>query len=162
MKAVDDSKAKGAPPKAQDAVSKPKVGGSKARGGASPADGVNNRRFNRFNWSTQVQILWFDEHARGTSVAMRTADLSDGGIALLSRSWIHQDRCGAVLLVDPKGEPVIRWIRVLHGRYESERKAHLIGCMWIPTPENAPPVRILALPTGVQLEFDTDLSAKAI
>jgi len=148
MKPASDTKAHPTTPAAAGAVSKP--------------DGASKRRFDRFAWKTQVQVLWLEEHGRGTSVTLRTDDLSAGGMALLSSSWIYPGRRGAVLLAGHPGQPSIRWVEVLHGRYVSERKAHVIGCKWIPTPENAPPVRITESSTGPQLEFDTDLPAQVI
>lgn len=189
-KTVNDSNAKGTTPKQEEGApkpqggapeskveaskphaeaSKPKGGASKSKseapkpkGTASKTDGAENRRFDRFDWKRSVQILWLDEHARGVSMILRTEDLSAGGIGLLSPSWVHLGRCGAVLLTDRPGHHSIRWLQVLHGRYVSERKIHVIGCKWIPTPENAPPIRIVEAAIRPQLEFDTDLSAKSI
>ncbi len=144
MNPVNDSNASGSDSKTEDA--------------SSTAQGANKRRFARFDWRTQIPVLWLEAHGRGTCVAMRTEDLSAGGIALLSSSWIHPGRCAAVLLVNRRGHRSIRWVEVLHGRYVSERKAHVIGCKWIPAPENAPPIRIVESAAGPQLEFDTDLS----
>lgn len=135
---------------------------SKGESKAQAPEGAGKRKYDRFDWKTRVQVLWIDEHGRGTSVIMRTQDLSAGGIALLSSSWVNIKRCGAVLLLDGPNHRSVRWIEVLHGRYVPDRKAHVIGCRWIATPENAPPVRINETASGPRIEFDTDLVPKMI
>ncbi len=135
---------------------------SKADDGAAPEAGAGKRRHDRFDWKTRVQVLWLDEHGRGTLVMLRTQDLSAGGVALLSSPWIHSGRCGAVLLSEGSAGHTVRWIEVLHGRYVPERKAHVIGCRWIAPPENAPSVKVLQTPSGMRLEFDSDLPPRMI
>jgi len=137
----------------------PTATGTPTAGETAPAperQGTGKRRFARHEWKTSVQVLWLEEHVYGSSVAMRTMDLSAGGIALLSSSWVHLNRFGAVLLTDRPEHRCIRWIEVMHGRYVPEKKAHVIGCRWIQTPENAPPVRIVETSTGPRLEFETE------
>lgn len=123
---------------------------------AAPPQGSGKRRHERYQWKTTVQVLWLEEHVYGSSVAYRTQDLSAGGIALLSPSWVYQHRHGAVLLTDKPGHRSVRWIEVMHGRYDPLKKAHVIGCRWVPTPENAPPVRIVESSSGPRLEFEPE------
>ncbi|MCL4195991.1 MAG: hypothetical protein KJZ69_00745 [Phycisphaerales bacterium] len=133
-----------------------KSGGKGQVSTAAEPNGAGKRRFARYAWKTTVQVLWLEEHVYGSSVPMRTMDLSAGGIALLSASWVHLHRFGAVLLTNGPGQHSIRWLEVMHGRYVTEKKAHVIGCRWIPAPENAPPVRVVEAPGGPRLEFETE------
>lgn len=123
--------------------------------------GKSKRRHDRFDWHTQIQVLWLDAQARGTSVTLRTCDLSAGGVSLLSTPWVRVGSRGALLLTDRPGHRFVRWVEVLHSGYTPERKSHLIGCRWIPTPENAPPVRIVESSSGPRLQFDLDVAARA-
>ncbi len=126
------------------------------RNDASTPQGAGKRRHDRYQWKATVQVLWLEEHFYGSSIAMRTQDLSAGGIALLSASWVYQHRLAAVLLTDKSGQRSVRWIEVMHGRYDPLQKAHVIGCRWVPTPENAPLVRITESQSGPRLEFEPE------
>ena len=137
-------------------VERAQSGGKSRKTAAADEDGAGKRRFARYAWKTTVQVLWLEEHIYGSSVSMKTMDLSAGGIGLLSSSWVHLQRFGAVLLTDRPGHHSIRWIEVMHGRYVPEKKAHVIGCRWVPMPEDAPPVRVVDTPSGPRLEFETE------
>ncbi len=135
---------------------------SRKPGGSAPSPpeatsvAAGKRRFSRYPWKTTVQVLWLEDHVYGSSMPMRTMDLSAGGIALLSASWVHLHRFGAILLTNGPGQYSIRWVEVMHGRYVSEKKAHVIGCRWVPAPESAPTVRVVETTSGPRLEFETE------
>ena len=112
-----------------------------------------HRSYDRFPWQRRVQVAWIDEHGPSEPVILEANDLSAGGIGLVSRNMIYPHTVGMAMLCDAHGRALLRCLRVIHCRYESEIKAHVVGAQWLPMPLR-PLVRIVQGEDGPRLAVD--------
>lgn len=88
-------------------------------------------------WDREVQVSWLTDEAPMEPIMVQTADLSAGGLSLLTRGMVHNGRRGIVLLVKKGGEPMLRCFEVIHCRYVGQSR-HVVGARWAPLPVHCP------------------------
>lgn len=96
------------------------------------------RAHTRQPWAQTVQITWLSAGGRpARPVEVRGIDISRGGVALLSRSFVHVGTRGVLLVQAPGSNPRLLCIEVCHCRYAGLWR-HIVGARWAAMPQGLP------------------------
>lgn len=96
------------------------------------------RAHNRQPWTLRLQVSWLSSIGRPSRpVEVRGVDISRGGLALLSRSFIHVGTRGVLLTHAAGDKPRLLCLEVCHCRYAGLWR-HVVGARWAPMPQGLP------------------------
>lgn len=102
---------------------------------AAAAADVEHRGTRRCALDLPVALVqWTAEGGKSIPALLQAKDISSKGIGVSSRYMLHVGHEGVVLLLRPRGEPVVIGVKVVHSRYAG-RMTHESGLAFIPHTE---------------------------
>lgn len=106
-----------------------------SRGDADATAMAEKREHKRHSFRQELFTVWVgDQGSSHKMVAMRSTDISTGGLSLVARSMVYKGQRGAVRLCIPGREPAIVGVEAMHCRYAGEMQ-YVIGCRFHEPPE---------------------------
>lgn len=106
--------------------------------GGGQRQSSERRASRRLAWSSRAQVSWLTVGGMpARPVTVRCSDLTNGGVGLISRWFVHPGTLGIFLPLSNSADARLMCLEVRNCRYVGVWQ-HVLGARWVALPANIP------------------------